>query len=182
MALPSTLYRFQLDVSDVDRGVYQALDLRIAMHPSESHAYLLTRLLAFALEKGGEEDPLEFSPEGLSDPEAPALRAVTPNGEILKWIEIGNPTARKLHKASKAAREVRVYTYKDPDVLLKDIRENKVYEASRIGIVSVDPRFLETLAGRLERKNTWGLVHQEGSLTVSIGDFSESTELSPHPV
>jgi uncharacterized protein YaeQ len=177
LALPSTLYRFLIELSDVDQGIYKSLDLRLAMHPSESHAYLVTRLIAYAL---NDREFLEFSPEGLSDPDAPALRAQTPNGEILLWIEIGNPSARKLHKASKAARAVKVYTYKDPAMLLKEIRDNKVYHAEDIGIWSIDPRFLETLAGRLERKNQWGVLLNEGALTVNIGDFTESTELAKH--
>ena len=46
MALGATVHRFQIDLSDVDRGVYEALDLRVARHPSESVPYLLTRTLA----------------------------------------------------------------------------------------------------------------------------------------
>ena len=88
--------------------------------------------------------------------------------------------ARKLHRASKAAREVKVYTYKDPELLLKEIRDNKVHQAERIGVYSLDPRFLEKAASRLERTNKWGLVHQEGTLTLSIGDAAETTELLTH--
>lgn len=179
MAQPSTLYRFHLDLSDIDRGVYKAFDLRLAMHPSESPAFLVTRLIAYVL---NDREFLEFSPGGLSDPEAPCIHATAPTGEIRLWIEVGNASARKLHRASKAAREVKVYTYKDPDLLLKEIRENKVYQAERIGVYSLDPRFLEKAAGRLERTNKWGLVHQEGSLTLSIGVVAENTELRNHPV
>lgn len=179
MAQPATLYRFQISLSDVDQGAYKTLDLRMAMHPSESHAYLVTRLIAYVL---NEREYLEFSPEGLSDPDAPAIRATTPNGEILLWIEIGNPSARKLHKAAKAARQVKVYTYKDPEALLKEIRENKVYHAESIEIYSLSPKFLESLAGRLERKNTWGIIHHEGTLNVSIGADAEVTDLQKHTV
>ncbi|MDB5105429.1 MAG: hypothetical protein JWP91_3118 [Fibrobacteres bacterium] len=177
MAQPSALYRFHLDLSDVDQGLYKTLDLRLAKHPSESDAYLMTRLIAYAL---NEREFLEFAPEGLGDPDAPAISAKTPGGEILLWIEIGNPSARKLHKAAKAAKQVKVYTYKDPDVLLKEIRENKVFHAETIEIYSIDPRFLETIAGRLERKNTWGIILHEGTLNVSMGNLAEVTDLVKH--
>lgn len=179
MALPSVLYRFQIDFSDIDQGVYKALDLRLAMHPSESHAYLLTRLIAFVL---NDREWLKFSPEGLSDPDAPAIQAATPGGDILLWIEVGNPSARKLHKASKAARQVLIYTYKDPEPLLKEIRGNKVHQAERIGITSIDPGFLDRLAAKLQRANAWGIVHQNGVLTVSIGESAETAELIRHAV
>jgi uncharacterized protein YaeQ len=179
MAMPSTLFRIQVELSDIDQGIYKSLDLRLAMHPSEAPPYLLTRLLAYAF---NEREFLEMVPEGLSDPEAPAVRAVTPGGDILLWIEIGNPSARKLHKAAKAARQVLVYTYKDPEPLLKDIRENKVFHAESIGIFSLDAKFLQALAGKLERKNAWGVMLHDGVLTVSGGDWSETAELRKHTV
>jgi uncharacterized protein YaeQ len=49
MALSATVYHLQVDLSDVDRGVYEALDLRVARHPSETMRYLLTRVIAYCL-------------------------------------------------------------------------------------------------------------------------------------
>lgn len=172
----TTLYRFQIHYSDIDRGIYKTLDLRLAMHPSESGSYLLTRLLAYVL---NEREYLEFSAEGLGDPDAPALCAKTPGGDILLWVEIGNPSARKLHKAAKAARQVKVYTYKDPQVLVREIRENKVFHAEQIEIFAFKASFLETLAQKLERKNTWDILVQEGAVNVSIGDWTEASEIQP---
>lgn len=174
MSPPTTLFRFQLNFSDIDRGIYKTLDLRLAMHPSESGAYLMTRLLAYVL---NEREFLEFSGEGLGDPDTPAICAKTTGGDILLWIEIGNPSARKLHKATKAARQVMVYTYKDPLALLKEIRENKVFHAEQIEIFAFPAPFLEALAQRLDRKNTWDILVQDGSLTVNIGEYSEVSEI-----
>jgi uncharacterized protein YaeQ len=174
LAPPTTLYRFLLNFSDIDLGVYKTLDLRLAMHPSESQAYLMSRLLAFVF---NEQEYLEFSGEGLGDPDAPALSAKTPGGDILLWIEIGNPSARKLHKATKAARKVKVYTYKDPTLLMKDIHENKVFHAEHIEIVAFDAAFLERLAARLDRKNNWDILIQDGLLQVTVGEATESSEI-----
>lgn len=174
MSLATTLYRFQINFSDIDRGLYKTLDLRLAMHPSESGAYLMTRLLAYVL---NDREYLEFSGEGLGDPDAPALCAKTPGGDILLWIEIGNPSARKLHKATKAARQVKVYTYKDPQVLVREIRENKVFHAEQIEIFALNAPFLENLVQKLERKNTWDILVQDGTLNVSVGDRAEVSEI-----
>jgi hypothetical protein len=73
-----------------------------------------------------------------------------------------------------------VYTYKDVGPLLEEIRSNKVHKAESIGIYSLEAGFLDGLSPRLERTNKWGVVHQEGSLTVSIGEWSASTELVRH--
>ena len=36
MALGATIYVFNIELADSDRGVYQPLQLRVARHPSES--------------------------------------------------------------------------------------------------------------------------------------------------
>jgi len=49
MALRATVYRADLTVSDLDRGVYAQHALTLARHPSETEERLMVRLLAFAL-------------------------------------------------------------------------------------------------------------------------------------
>ena len=115
------LYQFQFELSDVDRGIYETIDFRIVQHPSETGIYLLTRALAFA---HSYQENLKFSSAGLGDPDSPALQASSLTGNIDLWIEIGNPSARKLHKATKVAKQASVYTYKNVEHLLKEISEN----------------------------------------------------------
>ncbi len=69
MALGATVRRFDLEVSDVDRGVYESLDLKVAQHPSENGPYLVARMLAYALEL---EEGLAFT-NGLAASDEPAL-------------------------------------------------------------------------------------------------------------
>ena len=42
MAQTSTVHTFDLTLSDVDRGVYQTLALKLARHPSETADHLVT--------------------------------------------------------------------------------------------------------------------------------------------
>ena len=44
------MYAFDIDLADVDRGVYAVLNLRVAQHPSETPDYLVTRVLAYCFE------------------------------------------------------------------------------------------------------------------------------------
>ncbi len=161
------LYRFQIELSDVDRGVYETLDFRLAQHPSETLPYLLTRVLAYALSY---QDGLEFSAAGLSDPEAAAMTVAGNQGSVDIWIEIGNPSARKLHKASKAAKVVRVYTYKNPEVLLQEIRNGEVHRADEIEIFAVDTKFLDAVAEKVEKNNRWSLLYQQGQIDLQAGN------------
>lgn len=176
----STLYRFKIEVSDVDRGVYETLDFRAALHPSETPVYLITRVLAFVLNT---QENLEFSAGGLSDPDAPCMKIDNPQGGIKLWIDIGNPSARRLHKASKASQVVRVYTYKDAKLILQDIASEKVHEAEKIEIFSFDLRFLEMIVVALEKDNVWNLFCSESQLVLSLakGQVLES-EIKKHKI
>ena len=168
MANPSTLYRFRIELSDVDRSLYESLDFRVAMHPSESMDYLVTRVLAYCLNF----DPvLELLP-GLCAGDDPALRITGTHGEILLWIDIGNPSPRRIHKSAKAARTVKIYTYKDPEALRREVAGEKVHRADEIGCFALDSRFLGALAHLLTRDNRWSVVHQDGELVISIGEES----------
>ena len=163
------LYQFKVELSDVDRGIYETLDFRIVQHPSEAAPYLLTRALAYALSY---QANLEFSPAGLGDPETPALWAKSNIGNLDLWIEVGSPSARKLHKATKAADQVLIYTYKNPDLLVADILENKVHRAREVQIFALDPKFLALLERELKKSNRWSLLLQNGQIDLGTGTES----------
>lgn len=168
------LYRFQIELSDVDRGIYKTLDFRVAQHPSETLTYLLTRVLAFALSY---QDNLEFSASGLGDPESPALQIKGPQENIELWLEIGNPAAKKLHKACKLAKFVAVFTYKSAQVLIEDIQKNKVHRANEIQIFYIDPKFLLILENLVQKNNRWSVLHQDGHIDVTSESGSANTEI-----
>jgi uncharacterized protein YaeQ len=165
LGLTSTLYRFTVDLSDVDRNLYQTLEFRAALHPSESIPFFITRILAFCLNY---RDGLEFS-GGISTPDEPALKVMGLTGGIDLWIDIGNPTAKRIHKASKSVKQVLIYTHKDAQMLVKDFKAEEVHKLESIGIYSLDQRFLNALGSALSRDNHWELTHNEGVLYVGVG-------------
>ena len=128
MALTATIYSFGIELADSDRNVYESLALRVARHPSESEEYLLTRVLAYALEF---TEGIEFS-RGLSEPDEPAISVRDLTGAIRSWIDIGTPDAGRLHKACKAAPRVAVYTHKDPAQLISRLAGERI-AASSVG-------------------------------------------------
>ncbi len=176
MSQGSTLHRFKITLSDIERSVYQTLDFRVAMHSSETPLFLVTRVLAYILNF---ESGLEFS-QGLATPDEPSIRLLDSNGTIVKWIDIGSPTARRLHKASKAAKSVRVYTYRDPEIMQKEVEGQQVHRAEEIEIFSVDPKFLDQVAEVLARDNAWTVLYNEGELTVAKEDLTWVSQLGIH--
>lgn len=166
MANASTLYRFHVELSDIDRGVYDTLDLRVARHPSEDEERLVVRVLAHLL--AAEED-LEFG-RGLSSTEDAALWTRTPTGEVKTWIDVGVPSADRLHRASKLARRVLVVTHKSPDVLRKEWGSRRIHRSHEIEVVQLDPSLVRTLALHLQRSVQWYVTVQNDVLTLVEGE------------
>ena len=174
MALSATVYHLQVDLSDVDRGVYEALDLRVARHPSETMRYLLTRVIAYCLSY---EEGIAFS-KGLSNAEEPALWIKDMQGNLRAWIEIGTPSAERLHKASKACPRVVVFTHNDPDLLKKAARTKAIHKAESIQVFALPGAFLDSLDASTDRNATWTLVHSEGVLYVTSGETNVTTPVA----
>lgn len=166
MALNATVYSFDIELSDVDRGVYATLALRAARHPSETPEYLLTRVLAYCLES---TEGLEMS-RGLAEPDEPALMVRDLTGALRAWIEVGAPDAARLHKASKAAPRVAVYTHKDPAQLVRQLASERIHKADALEIHAVDRQLLAELAARLERRMKLGVTVTDRTLYVTSGD------------
>ena len=165
MALTATIYNIEIDLADSDRRVYETLALRVARHPSESEDYLVTRVLAYALEF---VEGIEFS-RGISDPEEPTIAIRDLTGAIKAWIEIGTPDAARLHKASKAAGRVVVYTHKDPDQFLRQLEGEKIFRADALELHAIDRGLVAALASRLERRVAFSLSITDRELYISIG-------------
>ncbi len=165
MALTATLYNFDVDLADADRHVYESLALRVARHPSESEEYLVARLLAYLLELA---DGIAFS-RGVSDPDEPAIAIRDLTGGLRTWIDIGTPDAARLHKASKAAARVVVYTHKDPAQFLKQLAGERIHRAEALELYAIDRQLIAALAARLERRVAFSVSVTDRELYVSIG-------------
>ncbi len=160
VALTSTIYTAAVDLSDVDRGIYEQLSLRLAMHPSETIEYMATRLLAYCLEYA---EGIEMT-TGLSDGDEPAIVVRDLTGRIVTWIDVGLPDADRLHRASKLAQRVAVYTHREPRILLSNLHGRGIHRAEEIAVYSFDPRFITELAARFERRISMTLSVVEGHL------------------
>ena len=176
MALGATMYRIEVALSDVDRGVYETLDVRAARHPSESMPYLLTRVLAYCLEYA---EGIAFS-QGLSTTDEPAVWIKDMRGDLVAWIEVGSPSAERLHKASKAAPRVVVFTQNDPELILREARTKAIYRAERIELYAVPAALLDGMESNLDRNTKMELVRTEGQLYVTIGGATFEGALTRH--
>ncbi|WP_419190875.1 YaeQ family protein [Saltatorellus ferox] len=166
MGTTSTIYRFQVDLSDIDRGVYETLDLRVARHASEDDERMVVRVLARVL---AHEEGMEFG-RGLSDPNDAGLWTHDHTGQVVTWIDVGLPAAERLHRASKHCPRVLIFTHKPEEMLLKEWRSRKIHRADKIEVHQLPAEFVEALAKSIERRNTWYVTIHDHVLSVGVGD------------
>lgn len=107
MALRAAIYRAELSVADMDRGVFDQYTLTLARHPSETEGRMMVRLLAFAMHS---DQALAFG-RGLSTEDEPDLWKRDDTGVIDLWIDVGLPDERDVRKACGRARGVVVLAY-----------------------------------------------------------------------
>jgi uncharacterized protein YaeQ len=178
VALGATLYNFDIDLADADRSVYETLALRVAQHPSESDEYLVARVLAYAIEY---TEGIEFS-RGLCDPDDPAIAVRDLTGRLRAWIDIGTPDGDRLHKASKLAPRVAVYTHKDAAHLLRGIAGARIHRAEALELYAIDRGLIGALVSRMARRMAFGLSISERELFISIGDETLTGAVVRHVV
>ena len=173
MAQTATMHHVEIALSDVDRGVYEALDLRVAQHPSESMRYMLTRTLAYCLSY---EEGIAFSKGGLSATDEAPIAVRDPTGILLAWIDIGAPSAERLHKASKAARRVAIFTHAELAQLRKEAATKAIHKVEAIDVYRFEPKFLDAIEAKMERNTKLDLTRNDGQLYVAIdGETFEAT-------
>ena len=173
MAQSSTVHAVTIDLANVDRGVYETLDLRAARHPSETAEYFVTRLLAYALEY---EDGIAFG-DGLSTADEPAVLVRDLTGRQTAWIEVGMPSAERVHRGSKLAGRAAIYTHRDLRQVLAQLDGQGVHRADAIPVYAFERALVDGLAAALDRRAQWTVNVMDHQLYVETAAGSFSTAL-----
>ena len=176
MALSATIFNFDTELSDVDRGVYKTLALRIARHPSETPEFMLTRLLAYCLEY---TEGIEFT-EGVSAGDEPAVLVRDMTGRITAWIEVGMPDASRLHRGMKLAGRATVYTHRNITKVLDGLNGKQVFRAGDIPVFEFAKEFVDDAAAVLQRRNALSLSITERQLYLDIDGQTFNTAVVEH--
>ena len=176
MALSATIYNFDTELADIDRGVYQTLALRLARHPSETLEFMLTRWLAYCLEY---TEGIEFT-EGVSAGDDPAVLVRDMTGRITAWIEVGMPDASRLHRGSKLAGRAAVYTHRNVGKVLEGLNGKQVHRAAEIPVYEFGKGFVDEVASLLQRRETLSLSITERQLYLDVGGRTFNTTVTEH--
>ena len=176
MALSATMYGLRTELSDVDRSVYQTLDLRLARQPSETLEYMLTRFLAYCLEF---TEGIELT-EGVAAGDQPAVLVRDLTGRVTAWVEVGMPEAGRLHRGSKLAGRCAVYTHRNITQVLAELSGRQVHRAAEIPVYEFGRGFVEEVAAALQRRNEATLSIIERQLYLDLDGKAFSTSIVEH--
>ena len=178
MALTATIYSMDTELSDVDRGTYVSLSVRMARQPSETLEFMVTRYLAFCLEY---VQGIELT-EGIAAGESPAILVRDLTGRITAWIEVGLPDAQRLHRGSKLAGRAAVYTHRDVVQVLAELNGKNIHRADTIPVHSFGRGFVESIASAVQRRTRIALSVTERHLYMDVDGRSFSTVVETHRI
>lgn len=173
MALPVTIYKATIQLSDLDRGIYETLQATAARHPSETEERLVGRLLAYALLY---EEGLVFT-KGICEGDEPDLWSKAPDDRIRSWIEVGLPDPERLLKARRHADQVALVAFGSKLPGWERQHLDKLINSSNITVIILEQEFINQLVSRLKRSVTWSITITEGNLYLQDGN--ETLETTP---
>lgn len=178
MALKSTVYKATVAIADMDRSLYATHTLTLARHPSETDERLMVRLLAFALHVPADDHggALVFA-RGISDTEEPDLWQHSLAGELLHWVEVGQPDERRLARACGRARRVSLYAYSAAAPIWWNGLAAKVARLDALAVWQLPAAQSQELAKLAKRNMDLQVTVQEGA--VWVGDGQVSVEIHP---
>ena len=171
MALPSTIHKVNIQLADIDRGIYEALQSTVARHPSETEERLVARLLAYALFF---EPELVFT-KGISAVDEPDLWSKGPDGRVLLWVEVGLPEADRILKASRHTERVALVAC---GRLLSGWEQQqlpRLESVHNLTVISFDQPFINCLTSKLDRSIKWDVTISDGNIYINVGNETFET-------
>jgi len=171
MAQKATIYRVQLELSHVDRGVYAERQLTLARHPSETTERMLMRLLAFGLRY---EEGLEFG-RGVSATDEPDLWRREGDGRVIDWIEVGQPDAKRLVKAARQSNRCDLFVFGEGADRWRAAQLDGMKAPENLAVARIDDAFVDSLAAVADRQIRWSMTVSEGTIFLGVGEDTFET-------
>lgn len=174
MALSATIFKVNLQISDMDRHYYAEHLLTLARHPSETDERMMVRLLAFALHA---DERLHFT-KGLCLDEEPDLWQMSLTNEIEVWIDVGLPDERRIRKACNRADKVFLYSYGGRGANLWWQRNaEKLQRFSNLNVLEIPETNCKELTKLVQRNMQLQCTIQDGEIWVNNGE--QTCSISP---
>jgi len=173
MALTATIYNLRIDLADIDRGIYETLDVCIARQPSETIEYMFMRIIAYCLEYG---DGIAFT-QGVASGNEPSVLIRDLTGRVTAWIEVGMPDADRLHRGLKLAGRAAVYTHRDVQKLLAQLSAANIERLADVPVYEFNRAFVDEIASLIGRRSELSISITERELYLEIDGRTFTTTI-----
>ena len=167
MAQHATIYKVKLSVSNMDRHYYEAHNLTIAKHPSETDERLMLRVVAFALNA---HEQLEFT-RGISTGDEPDMWQKNLRGEIELWVELGLPSEKIIRQSCRKADEMIIYCYggSTAEIWWTKIKDS-IARFDNLQVINLSKKDTTELEKHANRSMNLQVNIQDGDVMVSVND------------
>lgn len=178
MALKATIYKATLQIADMDRSLYADHSVTLARHPSETDERMMIRLLAFALHVPADDaqGTLEFAKD-LWDVDEPALWQKDLTGQIIHWIDVGQPDDKRLMKAGPRCERASVFSFSSSTPVWWSGIQSKLTRLQNLDLWQIAAAQSQALAALAARTMQLQVTVQDGTVWVSNGQ--DSIEIAP---
>ena len=177
MALTATVYNLETELADIDRGVYETFVVRMARQPSETADYMLTRYLAYCLEY---VEGIELTEGVAAGGDEPAVVVRDLTGRLTAWIEVGMPGPERLHRGSKKADRVAVYTHRAIGQVLAQLSGQGIHRAAAIPVYEFGAGFIAEVAATIDRRAGVSVSVTERQLYLEVDGRTFNTAITEH--
>ncbi|PCI03535.1 MAG: hypothetical protein COB79_00735 [Zetaproteobacteria bacterium] len=175
MAIKSTIYKADIQVSNMDTYYFEEHNLTLARHPSENEERMMIRLLAFALNA---HEYMAFT-KGLCADDEPDLWQKSLSDEIEVWIDLGQPDEKRVRKACGRAKQVIIYTYNYRSALTWwEQVKSKLTRFENLKVVVIDDDAFSAMGAMAKRNMQLQYTIQDGEVLLSDG--VDSANIKPH--
>jgi uncharacterized protein YaeQ len=173
MAANSTIYRGKIQLSDVDRGCYEQLELTLAQHPSETGERLVARILAYAL---CYEQGLTFT-KGICEGDSPDISYQLPGEKMKLWVEAGEPSAERMLTACRKAEQVELFLYAKHPWRWEQTHLESLRAMPNLKITLLPGDQLTAVSTGMKRGFDWSVTVTDGVVYLDTGGVSAEFEL-----
>lgn len=173
MALPATIHRVAIELSDVDQNRYASISTTAARHPSETAERLIARLIAYSLSY---DEDIAFT-RGICEADEPDLWIKSLDGRLLDWIEVGLPEPKRLAKASNHCERVTLFAYGEAFERWLAGNRKQLAAIKDFRLFYLSDELIAPLVAKLNRSVEWQFTNSDKTLYISVGDDSVVADL-----
>lgn len=145
--MKATIYKVDLQISDMNRHYYEQHALTLAKHLDESENFLVSRIVAFAL---CADEGLTYS-KGFYELSEPTLWKKNYSGDIELWVDLGCPDEKRIKKASTASEKVVVFSTSEKTTEWWSQIQNRLTHLKNVDVISLPGEKIDEITAHLNR-------------------------------